>query len=70
MLPSGTAGSVTTRFVANNLEEANALLLQPDGKLVVAGRSAILGTPFPSAILARYLPDGRLEPLLRHRGGK
>jgi uncharacterized delta-60 repeat protein len=58
----GTAGSVTTHFVANNLEEANALLLQPDGKLVVAGRSDILGTPFPSAILARYLPDGRLDP--------
>jgi uncharacterized delta-60 repeat protein len=58
----GTAGSVTTHFVANNLEEANALLLQPDGKLVLAGRSDILGTPFPSAILARYLPDGRLDP--------
>ena len=58
----GTAGIVTTHFVANNLEEANALLLQPDGKLVVAGRSNILGTPFPSAILARYLPDGRLDP--------
>jgi uncharacterized delta-60 repeat protein len=57
----GTAGSVTTHFVANNHEEANALLLQPDGKLVVAGRSDILGTPFPRAILARYLPDGRLD---------
>jgi uncharacterized delta-60 repeat protein len=58
----GTAGSVTTHFVANNFEEANALLLQPDAKLVVAGRSDVLGTPFPSAILARYLPDGRLDP--------
>jgi uncharacterized delta-60 repeat protein len=58
----GTAGSVTTHFVANNVEEANAVLLQPDGKLVVAGRSDIVGIPFPSAILARYLPDGRLDP--------
>jgi uncharacterized delta-60 repeat protein len=58
----GTAGTVTTRFVANNAEEATALLRQPDGRLVVAGRSDVLGGHFSSAILARYLPDGRLDP--------
>ncbi|MBI2204692.1 MAG: hypothetical protein HYU41_12655 [Candidatus Rokubacteria bacterium] len=53
----GTDGRVITDFGSRG---ALALALQPDGKLVVAG-SANLGDRDVFAI-ARYLPDGRLDP--------
>ena len=49
----GQNGRVTTDLGAS--EGANALVLQPDGKLVVAGES---GGDFA---LARYNPDGSLD---------
>jgi uncharacterized delta-60 repeat protein len=53
----GVGGLVTTTFggVGNLDEGARALVLQPDGKLVAGGG-------FSSFRLARYLPDGRLDP--------
>jgi uncharacterized delta-60 repeat protein len=39
---------------------ANALLQQPDGKLVIAGSRAASGST--DMLLARYLPDGRVDP--------
>jgi uncharacterized delta-60 repeat protein len=70
----GRGGSVTSFFGFDSL--AHALAIQPDGKLVVAGT----GTGFfDAAVLARYLPDGRLDRSfgkngqarlsLGHRGG-
>jgi uncharacterized delta-60 repeat protein len=56
----GTGGFVTTDFGGAGGDSAAALLLQPDGKLVMGGTSS----PAPGlslAILARYLPDGQLD---------
>jgi uncharacterized delta-60 repeat protein len=51
----GTGGRVVTPGVGNNAQ-ANAVVLQPDGKIVVAGSAnGEMG-------LARYLPDGTLDP--------
>ena len=51
----GVGGAVTTDFGGSDL--ARALVLQPDGKLVAAGE----GGPGADFVLARYLPDGRLD---------
>ena len=59
----GTGGKVTTDFGSPSFAGAGALVLQPDGKLVAAGGGApisqLAGTDF---VMARYLPDGRLDP--------
>lgn len=53
----GAGGKVTTDF-AGGTDEAFALELQPDGKIVVAGSS---GAPQGGLALARYNPDGSLD---------
>ena len=65
-LPNGTldstfgdAGTVLTDFGGGSFDFANALAIQADGKLVVAGDSRGGGS-FDFA-LARYLPDGTLD---------
>jgi uncharacterized delta-60 repeat protein len=50
-------GKVTTAI--GSYDDANALVLQPDGKLVAAGGS-INGSDF-RIVLARYNPDGKLD---------
>ena len=56
----GTGGVVRTDFGTADI--ANALVLQPDGKLVVAGdRQSGPGSPVFDLILARYHPDGSLD---------
>ena len=50
-------GKVTTDFSGGSFDEVHALALQPDGKLVVAGRGGV-GHDFA---LARYLPNGTLD---------
>jgi uncharacterized delta-60 repeat protein len=54
----GTGGKVTTDL--GNLETANALVIQPDGKLVVAGATGPLQAQ--DFALVRYLPNGTLDP--------
>ena len=57
-------GKVLTDF--RGFEEANALVVQPDGKLVAAGYSATIdGSAFA---LARYNPDGSLDKRFGDRG--
>jgi len=57
----GSGGKVTTDF-ASASDFGNALLLQPDGKIVVAGYS-FQGTVGPSSFaLARYDTEGKLDP--------
>lgn len=57
----GSGGKVTTNFGATS-DFANAAVLQPDGKIVAAGYT-FLGRTGPSAFaLARYTPDGELDP--------
>ena len=60
----GTGGKVTTDF--GHGEEAFALALQPDGKIVVAGGSSVGDSDFA---LARYSPNGTLDPTFG-TGGK
>jgi uncharacterized delta-60 repeat protein len=55
----GTGGLVTTDF-DGNYDECTALALQPDGKLVAAGRAFVgTGSEFAEA---RYDADGTLDP--------
>jgi uncharacterized delta-60 repeat protein len=49
----GTAGKVRTDFGGD--DSANALAIQPDGKIIAAGRTG------PAFALARYTRDGRLD---------
>jgi uncharacterized delta-60 repeat protein len=58
------AGTVATSFGAGRLDGAFAVVVQPDGRIVVAGASA-RGRAYDAPrdlALARYLPDGRLDP--------
>jgi uncharacterized delta-60 repeat protein len=55
----GTQGLVATDL-DNDEAHAAAIALQPDGKIVVAGRAKV-GGDFDFAV-ARYLADGRLDP--------
>jgi uncharacterized delta-60 repeat protein len=63
----GTAGKVTTDFL-NIFDQANALALQPDGKIVAAGISRDQMDRADFA-LARYNSDGSLDASFG-RGGK
>ena len=65
----GNGGKVATDFeVFPNLAEATALALQPDGKIIAAGVVFDVDTRFNFA-LARYNPDGSLDPSFGN-GGK
>ena len=55
----GNNGQVTTRVLGNN-DEAYAVKLQPDGKIVVAG-TAYAGTGTYEFALVRYHADGTLD---------
>ena len=54
-------GIVTTELGANG-DGADAMALQPDGKIVVAGVTD------ENVALARYLPDGKLDPTFNGSG--
>jgi uncharacterized delta-60 repeat protein len=51
----GTGGEVQTSFPPNTTAGASAVAIQPDGKIVVAGSAS-------GVALARYNPDGSLDP--------
>ena len=57
----GTGGTVTTGFAPNSRDEGFDVAVQPDGKIVVAGRSAASAVAFDFA-LVRYKVDGTLDP--------
>lgn len=65
----GMGGKLTTAFTGSANDRANALLIQPDGKIVVGGQasfsSAAGGVDFA---LARYLPSGALDPSFGNGG--
>jgi uncharacterized delta-60 repeat protein len=56
-------GIVTTSFVTNS--EAWGVVLQPDGRIVVAGRAGNSGIDFA---VARYLPNGTLDATFNDNG--
>jgi len=61
----GSGGRLTTDFAGSGEDAVAALVIQPDGKIVAAGRAATdLSAGFPLGLdfaLARYNPDGRLD---------
>ncbi len=67
----GEGGVVLTRFA--EIDSAYALAIQPDDKIVVAGYTATPGPGVTDHVLAfalaRYLPDGTLDPAFG-TGGK
>ena len=54
----GHDGRVRTSFAARRCVVADAVAIQPDGKIVAAGIQGCRG----SFALARYLPNGKLDP--------
>ena len=54
----GNGGIVTTDFA--RLDTGHAVVVQPDGTIVVAGEA--IGPGGPTIALARYRPDGSLDP--------
>jgi uncharacterized delta-60 repeat protein len=54
----GAAGRVLTSFGGSN-DDALAVMLQPDGRIVAAGAATMVNSRFA---LARYLGDGILDP--------
>jgi uncharacterized delta-60 repeat protein len=58
----GGDGKVITRFAEGSSDSAGAVAIQADGQIVVAGSSHIPGVSTPRFALARYNPDGDLDP--------
>jgi uncharacterized delta-60 repeat protein len=56
----GGDGKVTTNFTTGD-DEVSSLALQPGGEILVAGGSA-QNRANPKVVVARYLPDGSLDP--------
>jgi uncharacterized delta-60 repeat protein len=70
----GIGGKVTTDFALNGFsdDDGNAMALQPDGKIVVAGTGFFVAAgpaPGQDFVLARYNPTGSLDPTFG-TGGK
>ena len=57
----GAGGKVTTDMGGNNLENAESIRIQPDGKIVVAGYSFTGPSGTELFALARYNSDGSLD---------
>jgi uncharacterized delta-60 repeat protein len=56
----GDGGRVLTTFAPNSIDRANAVVIQSDGKIVAAGSTR--SGPTSEFAVARYLPDGSLDP--------
>ena len=69
----GNGGVVETTFVAGNVEAAESLVIQPDGKILVAGVSTTPGASDTSgasqAVVERLNADGSLDTTFG-QGGK
>lgn len=55
----GAGGKVVTNFAGDSDEYGRSILVQPDGKIIVAGQSGVY--PLFHAALARYNDDGSLD---------
>jgi uncharacterized delta-60 repeat protein len=59
----GAGGKVTTAFPGAALTLASDVVVQPNGRIVTVGVTYSAATGFQGDLaLARYLPDGRLDP--------
>ncbi len=62
-------GTVTTNFGSATDDQANAVALQPDGKIVAAGAATVGGKGTQNVFaLARYKNDGSLDPYFNVSG--
>jgi uncharacterized delta-60 repeat protein len=57
----GTGGFVTTDLFSGSAETLSAIAVQPDGRILAAGGVRRTGED-SHFVVARYLPDGRLDP--------
>ncbi len=60
----GTGGKLTTAFSGSGADRANALLIQPDGKIVAGGQASFFRNSADSGVdfaVARYLPSGAAD---------
>ncbi|MFP5287151.1 MAG: delta-60 repeat domain-containing protein, partial [Thermoanaerobaculia bacterium] len=57
----GTGGFVTTDLFSGSAENLSAIAVQPDGRILAAGSVRRTGED-SHFVVARYLPDGRLDP--------
>lgn len=64
-LAFGDLGTASRSLAAPIVAHATALARQPDGKILLAGDDAGLG---PAPLVARHLPDGRLDPTFAQAG--
>jgi uncharacterized delta-60 repeat protein len=55
----GDGGKVLTTFEPNSIDRANAVVIQPDGRIVAAGSTR--SGPTSEFAVARYLPNGSLD---------
>lgn len=55
----GDGGKVLTTFEPNSIDGANAVVIQPDGRIVAAGSTRT--GPTREFAVARYLPNGSLD---------
>jgi uncharacterized delta-60 repeat protein len=62
----GTGGKVVTTFPSTTESRARAVAVQPDGKIVAAGWARVASGPIVA--IARYLPDGSLDPTFAGTG--
>jgi len=60
--PTFGQGGKTTTGIGTGYDEARDLVLQPDGKIVVAGYSYIESSRSSDFVLVRYDSDGSLDP--------
>jgi uncharacterized delta-60 repeat protein len=58
----GGDGIVDSDLVAGQADLANDLLLEPDGRIVVGGDTGVYPNPVFDVFVARYLPDGTIDP--------
>ena len=64
----GAGGEVTTEPEDSDASSGRAVIVQPDGKVLVGGSSYGPGD-YSYELVLRYLPDGTLDPTFGERGG-
>jgi uncharacterized delta-60 repeat protein len=64
----GRNGIVRTDVAAAGNDRCFELVLQPDRKVICIGQTTPRGSQHEDAVLARYLPAGRLDPTFGLRG--
>jgi uncharacterized delta-60 repeat protein len=64
----GAGGEVLADFGAQSDSSARAVAVQPDGRVVAAGRVGVRGSPGGRFALVRYTQTGKLDPSFGRRG--